>query len=114
MEREFIYLKVFEKNWYNLGLDDNDIEELENIILDNPNAGSIIRGTGGIRKLRFALPHRGKSGSVRVLYVDFISYEKTLFLNVYSKNQQDNIADYQKKELKNLIELFINEFKGVD
>ena len=45
-------------------------------MLEDPKVGAVMRGTGGVRKMRFAFKHRGKSGSVRVIYVDFEVYEK--------------------------------------
>lgn len=44
---------------------------LENALLEDPKAGSVIKGTGGARKFRFAFEDQGKSGSVRIIYVDF-------------------------------------------
>lgn len=111
MKREFIYFEIFDKNWRNLGLTDKDLIELENTINNNPDIGNIIQGTGGLRKLRFALPNKGKSGSIRVLYVDFISYEKTIFMNVYAKNEKENITDKEKQTYKTLINELIRIFK---
>lgn len=111
MKREFIYFEIFDKNWRNLGLTDKDLIELENTINNNPDIGNIIQGTGGLRKLRFALPNKGKSGSARVLYVDFISYEKIIFMNVYAKNEKENITDKEKQIYKTLINELIRIFK---
>lgn len=104
MKREFIYFKPFEKNWNSLGLTEKDLEELENIINSSPDAGDIIQGTGGLRKLRFSLPNRGKSGSVRVLYIDYMYYEQVYFLNVYAKNEKENISDKEKQLYKSIID----------
>lgn len=111
MKREFIYFKIFDKNWRNLGLTDKDLIELENTINNNPDTGKLIQETGGLRKLRFALPNKGKSGSVRILYIDFISYEKTIFMNVYTKNEKDNISEKEKQMYKTLIDDLIKIFK---
>jgi hypothetical protein len=45
-------------------------------LLADPKVGAVMRGTGGIRKMRFAFEQQGKSGSARVIYVDFEVYEK--------------------------------------
>jgi len=103
MKREFIYFKTFEKHWRELGLTDNELIFLENLLMDNPNTGDVIQGTGGLRKMRLALPHKGKSGGARVLYVDFVSHEKTILMAVYAKNEQENISDVQKQQYKKLI-----------
>ena len=49
-------------------LTDDEYAGLQNVLVDNPERGDIIKGGGGIRKLRHALPGRGKSGGVRVIY----------------------------------------------
>ncbi len=49
-------------------LADDDYAKLQRYLAENPEAGALIEGGGGIRKLRFALPGRGKSGGIRVIY----------------------------------------------
>jgi len=71
--------------------------------LKNPGAGDIIQGTGGLTKLRFSLPNTGKSGGLRVLYVDFIRQETIILVNCYSKSEKDSITDKEKAEYKSLI-----------
>jgi hypothetical protein len=105
--REFAYFKIFDKNWNKLGLDDSDLVELEQMILENPDVGSVIPSAGGLRKMRFSFPHRGKSGSARVLYVDFVFYERVVLMNVYGKNEQDTLTDKQKQEYKMLIDKYL-------
>ena len=71
MKREFIETPSFTKKWFSLGFNDEDLRRLENQLLQNPKIGAVIRGTGKMRKMRFAFEGRGKSGSTRVCYVDF-------------------------------------------
>ena len=111
MKREFVYFRIFDKNWNDLELTDDDLAELENTLLINPQAGRLIKGTGGLRKLRVPLSNQGKSGGARVLYVDYISYEKTILMNVYSKSVQDTLTEKQKQEYKKLIEQLSKELK---
>ena len=59
-------------------------------LLANPQLGNVMQGTGGIRKMRFALENRGKSGSVRVIYVDFVTHEKLYLLTAYPKSLSQN------------------------
>lgn len=49
-------------------LTDDECAGLQNFLVENPERGDIIKGGGGIRKLRYALPGRGKSGGIRVIY----------------------------------------------
>ena len=109
MNREFILFKVFDKNWNNLELTDDDLADLENTILSNPKVGKVIVGTGGLRKMRIPLENRGKSSGARVLYVDYESHEKTVLMNVYPKGVQDSITDEQKLEYKKLIDQLSKE-----
>ena len=92
-------------------LTDDDLAELENTILLNPKVGRLIVGTGGLRKMRVPLTNRGKSSGARVLYVDYISYEKTILMNVYPKSVQDTLTDKQKQEYKKLIDQLSKELK---
>ena len=111
MDRTFIYFKVFEKRWEELGLNDNDLTALERFILSNPEAGDMIQGTGGLRKLRYSLPDRGKSGGVRVLYVDFATFEQTIFINVYAKGKQDTLTHNEKKMYRSIINEMLEDLR---
>jgi len=101
--RIFVEVPLFTKRWNDLGFDDNDLADLQNLLLENPQTGAIIEGTGGIRKMRFAFPNRGKSGSVRVCYVDFGEYEIIYLITVFSKDKQANLTQGEKNILKNLV-----------
>ena len=70
MIRTFYEMKHFTKKWLDLGFSDDELSQLQQILLENPKAGDVMRGTGGLRKIRFAFPNSGKSGSVRVCYID--------------------------------------------
>lgn len=88
MQRTFIILPEFDKNWKSMGLSDEDLRRLENLILQDPEAGALMQGTGGLRKLRFAFENRGKSGSARVCYVDFVLRETVFLITAYPKNEK--------------------------
>lgn len=104
MQRTFIILPEFDKNWKSMGLSDEDIRRLENLILQNPEAGALMQGTGGLRKLRFALDNRGKSGSARVCYVDFIIQETVFLITAYPKNEKENLSKAERNTIHKLIE----------
>ena len=111
MKRTFIETPVFTRRWSELGLKDDDLSGLQEFILKNPDAGDIIQGTGGLTKLRFALPDTGKSGGVRVLFIDFIRQEKVILINCYSKSDKDSITDKEKAMYKTLIKSIKEELK---
>ena len=75
MNRTFVMTAAFDKQWKHMGLDDDDLRRLQEEILRNPKVGDVIPGTGRLRKMRFAFTGRGKSGSARVTYVDFLFYQ---------------------------------------
>lgn len=104
MTREFIMMPVFEKQWKAMGLNDANLKELQEMLLNNPQLGDVIKGTGGLRKMRYAFPNRGKSGSSRVLYVDFVLAEKIYLIFAYSKNEKDNLTDEEKNNIRKMIE----------
>ena len=69
----------------------------------NPESGPVIEGTGGIRKVRFPLENRGKSGSVRICYTDFAEYEVTYLITAFTKKDQENLTDEEKRVLRKLV-----------
>jgi len=103
MKVEFVSFDVFNKIWDDLGFSDDDLKDLQEYLIINPESGSVIQGTGGVRKIRWALNNRGKSGGIRVLYIDFIMYEKIYLLMAYPKNEKDNISYKEKKIIKQLV-----------
>lgn len=104
MTREFIFTATFNNCWKAMGLNDENLRELEQELLKNPQLGDVIEGTGGARKLRIKLGNHGKSGGARVIYLDVFEKEKLYFLFAYPKNVQENLTVDQKKAIKNIIE----------
>ena len=70
-----------------------------------------MKETGGVRKMRFALEHWGKSGSIRVIYVDFEAYEKIFLITAYPKNERDNLSKAERNELRELVCVLENHLK---
>ena len=103
MTRTFVELPLFRTKWESLGLTDADLIRLQAELLADPKVGDVMRGTGGVRKMRFAFEHRGKSGSVRVIYIDFEVYEKIYLLTAYTKNEKENLTKEERNEIKKLI-----------
>ena len=89
-------------------LNDEEYRKLQNELILNPGKGKIIRGSGGLRKIRWSISGKGKSGGVRIIYYWANIKEIILMLLIYSKNEQDNLTNEQLKILKSLIE---KEFK---
>ena len=111
MTKTFIELPWFMTKWKSLGMDDADLRRLQSELLSDPKVGAVMRGTGGVRKMRFAFKYQGKSGSIRVIYVDFEVYEKIYLLTAYTKNEKDNLSQKERNEIKELITVLENQLK---
>lgn len=103
MTRTFIELPLFRSKWEDLGLNDSDLRRLQRELLSDPKVGDVMQGTGGVRKMRFAFEHRGKSGGIRVIYVDFEVYEKIYLLTAYTKNEKENLTKEERNDIRRLI-----------
>lgn len=112
MTRLFIMLPEFERQWNKMGLTDDDLKRLQYELLEDPQKGDVMQGTGGLRKLRFAFENRGKSGSSRVVYVDFAVYEKIFLITAYPKNEKDNLSQSERNNIKKMIGYLEQSLKG--
>lgn len=109
MNRTFKEVPSFTIKWQSLGLNDEDLRILEEILLRNPKTGDTITGTGGIRKIRIPMDEIGKRSGGRVIYVDIEIKDCIYLLNVYSKNEQTDLTEKEKKMLKKLVEVLKEE-----
>lgn len=105
MKRIFVELPLFHSRWKDLGLNDDDFRRLQDELLSDPKVGAVMQGTGGIRKMRFAFEHRGKSGSARVIYIDFEVYEEIYLITAYTKNEKSNLSKEERNELRRLVNI---------
>ncbi len=108
MNRTFIETTEFQKRWKNLKLTQEDLREFQIYLLENPLVGPVIQGTGGVRKVRWAR-NDGKSGGVRVIYVDFLEDEETFLLTVYAKSDKANLSEDEKFALKTFVRIIKGE-----
>ena len=69
-----------------------------------PDAGDLIPGGGGLRKIRWSAQGRGKRGGVRVIYYWAVRQEQILMLLIYAKNERDDLTVEQLKVLRRIIE----------
>jgi len=100
---KIIETAIFTKKINSL-LTDEEYRNLQNELILNPEKGKVIRGSGGLRKIRWGLPGRGKSGGVRIIYYWILKRNTILMLLAYSKNEQDNLTPLQLRTLKSLVE----------
>lgn len=84
-------------------LSDEEYRALQEMLVQNPETGALIVGTGGARKVRWAVKGGGKSGGARVIYYWANARGVILMLAIYTKNEQDTLTDAQKKALRAII-----------
>jgi len=82
------------------GMTDAERESAVNFIAANPDAGEIVPGTGGCRKVRVAKEGKGKSGGYRLITYYGSSNQPVFLLTVISKGKQANLTERQKNELR--------------
>ena len=109
MTRTFIEVPLFTKRWKEIGLGDDELKALQIMLLKDPESGPVMEGTGGIRKVRFPLENRGKSGGVRVCYTDFEEYEVIYLITAFEKKEQENLTKEEKNGLKKLVKSLKDE-----
>ena len=89
-------------------LSDDEYAGLQNHLSEHPDAGAIIQGTGGVRKIRWAGSGRGKRGGSRLIYY-WDCGDRILMLYVYLKNERENLTAAQKKMMKRIAEAYEQE-----
>ncbi|MEK7721202.1 MAG: type II toxin-antitoxin system RelE/ParE family toxin [Elusimicrobiota bacterium] len=103
MRRTFIETSAFQKRIDRVGA--TVLDNIQTELLKNPDAGKVIPGTGGLRKLRIADPSRskGKRGGYRAIYLDITAVEQIYLLALYDKDEKDDISQDEKRILKTLV-----------
>lgn len=88
-------------------LNDSERKDIIDYLAAHPLSGDVMRGTGGIRKLRWSRGGRGKSGGVRVIYY-YHNQELPLYLlALFAKNEQDNLSQAERQELAKLVDILL-------
>lgn len=87
-------------------LDDDGFAELQRYLTRNPEAGDMVPGAGGIRKLRWKDPRRGKGrrGGLRVIYYCFLSEQEIWLLTLYDKNEAADLTKDEREQLRRALE----------
>ena len=93
-------------------LGEDGYEELVAYIALNPEAGDVIRGSGGFRKLRFKRPGTGKSGGVRTIYFFYTPKHPISLLAIYGKNERANVTQAEINELSRIARILKGENHG--
>lgn len=83
-----------------------DFDEFKKGLLENPDEGELVSGTGGVRKTRLKSVSKGKRGGFRVCYYDDPQEEEIFLLLLYPKNVQEDLTPEEKKMLKAITKVF--------
>ena len=85
-------------------LDDDEYAQLQQFMMENPEAGEVVRESGGVRKLRWKRKGMGKRGGLRVIY--FVRYQpnEVWLLTLYAKAKQENVPAHILRQLKEAFE----------
>ena len=88
-------------------LDDDGFAELQRYLASNPEAGDMVPGAGGIRKLRWNDPRRGKGrrGGLRVVYYCFLSEQEIWLLTLYDKDEAADLTKDERDHLRLALEM---------
>ncbi|KAF1694937.1 hypothetical protein [Pseudoxanthomonas koreensis] len=95
----FIETPVFTRQVLDL-LSDDEYAQFQRFLMENPEAGDVIEGTGGLRKVRWKQGGKGKSGGVRVIYYCVDHARQLRMLLMYRKGVQDDLTPDQRRQLK--------------
>ena len=99
----FVETKLFTKRLREY-LADDEYRALQEALIANPQAGDIIRGSGGVRKLRWNVAGRGKRGGIRVIYYLRSKNGEIWMLTVYAKNVVDSISPFLLRKIREEID----------
>jgi hypothetical protein len=92
-------------------MDDAEREELVGHLAFHPSAGAVIPGTGGVRKLRWALEGRGKRGGARLIYFYYDDDMPLFLLDIYAKNERTDLTQRERNELRSATQLIVASHK---
>jgi len=92
------FVRFREEHW-----SDEDLRALQQFLLISPDAGDVIRGTHGLRKLRWSVPGRGKRGGARVIYYWQVRGSRIYLIYAYLKNESDDLTPQQLRMLAELM-----------
>lgn len=112
MKALFVELPAFERNRASY-LTDEALRGLQNAMLKNPEAGDVITGTGGLRKVRHgdATRGKGKRGGLRIIYYWWEPKRQFWLFTLYDKDELDDLSPKEKAALKTLLKQELEERK---
>jgi mRNA-degrading endonuclease RelE of RelBE toxin-antitoxin system len=109
----FVQFPQFLRDWQRLGLEDEALRALEQVLIGSPDKAPVIEHTGGLRKLRFAPPglRRGKSGAYRVCYAYFPVYGTVALFVAFGKNERSDLSPAEARAIVKALKSFETELR---
>ncbi|MHB8743442.1 MAG: type II toxin-antitoxin system RelE/ParE family toxin [Sulfuricaulis sp.] len=105
---EFIESEYFSRRLSKY-LSDEEYSELQWFLTLHPDAGAVIAGTGGIRKLRWGSEGKGKRGGLRVIYYWRRTPDTVILLELYRKNERSDLNSTERRTLRKILEQMLKE-----
>ena len=90
-------------------LTDDQYRQLQSHLVANPDAGDVIKGSGGVRKVRWRGSGKGKSGGLRVIYYWALAAEQIFMLTLYAKSEKADLSASDLRKVVKLVEEMENE-----
>ena len=91
--------------------DEEERADLVYYLATNPEAGDVMPETGGVRKIRWGVEGRGKSGGVRIVYYFHDASVPLLVLDMFAKNEKANLSKAERNELRSLMPRIVKEYQ---
>lgn len=88
-----------------------DRDDIVNYLAVHPKAGTVLQGTGGIRKLRWRRQGTGKSGGVRIIYYYYDESIPLYLVTVFGKNEKDNLSHAELNDLAKLTSILVDYWR---
>ncbi len=107
-----VHTRMFEAAARRCGLTEAEISALEDMLAANPEAGDLIQGSGGCRKVRIAGRGKGKSGGYRVITFYSTPNIPVFLITVFSKGRKANLSDAEVNELRGIAKRLVDTYRA--
>jgi hypothetical protein len=105
----FIETPIFTSRIVDL-ISDDELAEFQVNLAQNPEKSGPIRGTGGLRKVRWNLEGKGKSGGIRIMYLPLEVHGHLYLIFVFTKGESENLSASETRELKKIADAIKREY----
>lgn len=93
-------------------LGESEVDKLKNFLSLNPQSGDIIPGLRGVRKIRWKVHQKGKSGGARIIYFFYNTNMPVFLLDIYGKSKKSDVSPKEKKMLNDMVDELIDSYGG--